>query len=82
MRFDALKGWTSEQKSVVVATYLGWALDAFDYFIFVFVLESVAREFGVPLTEVTIAILLTLAMRPVGAYIFAGLRIAGVGGRP
>src|ERR1700739_3661101 len=70
MRFDALKGWTDEQRSVVIATYLGWTLDAFDYFIFVFVLKDVAEEFSVPLTEVTIAILLTLAMRPVGAFIF------------
>ena len=37
--FDALKGWTSAQKHVVAASYLGWTLDAFDFFLLVFVLQ-------------------------------------------
>jgi SHS family lactate transporter-like MFS transporter len=62
--------WTPEQKSVVVASVLGWTLDAFDYFLFVFVLGDIAHDFGAPITRVTLAITLTLALRPLGAFIF------------
>jgi SHS family lactate transporter-like MFS transporter len=70
MRIAALSGWTSEQKHVVAASFLGWTLDAFDFFLMVFVLKDIAAEFGTQITNVTFAILLTLAMRPIGAYIF------------
>jgi MFS transporter, SHS family, lactate transporter len=70
MRIAALSGWTSQQRSVVVATFLGWTLDAFDFFLLVFVLKDIAREFDTDIKDVTVAILLTLAMRPVGAYLF------------
>ncbi len=70
MRIEALSGWTSEQRHVVAATFLGWALDAFDFFLLVFVLRDIAQEFGTHVEEVTVAITLTLAMRPIGAYIF------------
>ena len=70
MQTTALSGWTREQKHVVAATFLGWALDAFDYFLLVFVLKDISQEFHTEITNVTIAILLTLAMRPVGAFIF------------
>jgi SHS family lactate transporter-like MFS transporter len=70
VRIAALSGWTSEQRHVVVASFLGWALDAFDFFLLVFVLKDIAQEFGTDISNVTIAILLTLAMRPIGAFIF------------
>jgi MFS transporter, SHS family, lactate transporter len=70
MRIAALSGWTSEQKHVVAACFLGWALDAFDFFLLVFVLKDIAAEFKTDITDVTFAILLTLAMRPIGAYVF------------
>jgi MFS transporter, SHS family, lactate transporter len=70
MRVEALSGWTSDQKHVVAATFLGWTLDAFDFFLLVFVLKDIAAEFHSDITEVTFAILLTLAMRPLGAYLF------------
>jgi MFS transporter, SHS family, lactate transporter len=70
MRIEALSGWTSEQKHVVAATFLGWTLDAFDFFLLVFVLKDIAQEFNTHIEDVTFAILLTLAMRPIGAYIF------------
>ena len=70
MRIEALSGWTSDQKHVVAASFLGWTLDAFDFFLLVFVLKDIASEFGTQITAVTFAILLTLAMRPIGAYIF------------
>ena len=70
MATAALSGWTSDQKHVVAASFLGWTLDAFDFFLLVFVLKDIAQDFGTQITEVTFAILLTLAMRPIGAYIF------------
>src|SRR3982074_3789826 len=70
MRRGALSGWTSAQKHVVVATFLGWTLDAFDFFLLVFVLKDIAAEFNTDISQVTLAILLTLAMRPIGAFVF------------
>jgi MFS transporter, SHS family, lactate transporter len=70
MPIAALSGWTREQKHVVAASFLGWALDAFDFFLMVFVLEDIAREFKSDVTDVTVAILLTLATRPIGAFLF------------
>ena len=63
-------GWTSQQKHAVVASYLGWTLDAFDFFLLVFVMKDVAAEFGTTVPVVSWAILLTLACRPIGAFIF------------
>jgi MFS transporter, SHS family, lactate transporter len=70
MAIAALSGWTSEQKHVVAASYLGWTLDAFDFFLMVFVLGNIAHDFGTQITAVAWAIFLTLAMRPIGAYVF------------
>src|ERR1700749_3055261 len=70
MAIAALSGWTSEQKHVVAASFLGWSLDAFDFFLLVFVLKDIAEEFHTDVSNVTLAILLTLAMRPIGAFIF------------
>jgi SHS family lactate transporter-like MFS transporter len=79
MRIEALSGWTSDQKHIVAASFLGWTLDAFDFFLLVFVIKDIAGEFGTQITDVTFAILLTLAMRPIGAYIFG--RVADRWGR-
>jgi MFS transporter, SHS family, lactate transporter len=70
MAIAALSGWTSEQKHVVAASFLGWSLDAFDFFLLVFVLKDIAAEFHTDIPTVSYAILLTLAMRPIGAFIF------------
>jgi SHS family lactate transporter-like MFS transporter len=70
---DALKGWSSEQKHVVAASWLGWTLDAFDFFLMVFVIKDVAASFGVGKTDVAWATTLTLALRPVGAFVFGRL---------
>jgi len=70
---EALQGWTGAQKKVVAASLLGWTLDAFDFFLLVFVLTDVAREFGVPRSTVAWALTLTLALRPLGALIFGRL---------
>lgn len=55
------------------ASFLGWALDAFDFFLLVFVIDDVAKEFGVARPTVAVAITLTLALRPVGAFVFGRL---------
>ncbi len=70
MKIAALTGWTREQRSVVIASFLGWTLDAFDFFLLVFVLKDIAQEFNTPISKVTFAILLTLVARPVGAFLF------------
>ena len=70
MKIAALTGWTRVQRSVVIASFLGWTLDAFDFFLLVFVLKDIAQEFNAAISEVTFAILLTLVMRPVGAFLF------------
>lgn len=63
-------GWTGEQRHVVAASFLGWTLDAFDFFLLVFVLKDIAAEFRTDVADVSFAILLTLAMRPIGALLF------------
>ncbi|SIR37838.1 MFS transporter, SHS family, lactate transporter [Acidiphilium rubrum] len=60
-------------RKVVIAAFLGWTLDAFDFFILIFTFSAVAKTFHVGITAVTIAITLTLAMRPVGALLFGRL---------
>jgi SHS family lactate transporter-like MFS transporter len=70
---QALKGWSPAQKKVVLASFLGWMLDAFDFFLLVFVLTDVAKEFGVGRESVALAITLTLALRPLGAFVFGRL---------
>jgi len=62
--------WTSTQRHIVLASFLGWMLDAFDFFLVVFVLKSIAVDFNSDVKSVTYAIFLTLAMRPVGAFLF------------
>jgi SHS family lactate transporter-like MFS transporter len=73
MDLQVLKGWAAAQVHVVVASYLGWTLDAFDFFLLVFVMQDVAKEFVTPLASVALALTLTLVMRPLGAYIFGRL---------
>ena len=70
---SALRGWSTAQKRAVTASFLGWTLDAFDFFLLVFVLSDVAKEFGVTRPVVSTAVTLTLACRPLGALIFGRL---------
>src|SRR5213596_2742791 len=62
-----------DQRNTFVACFLGWALDAFDFFLLTFVLVPVAHEFGRTIPEVAFGITLTLMMRPLGAFIFGFL---------
>ena len=61
---------TTNQKKTVLASYLGWTLDAFDFFLLTFLIPDIAKEFGVDIPAVSYALFLTLAMRFVGAFIF------------
>ena len=72
---------TAVQRSTFAACFLGWSLDAFDFFLLTLCLRSVAAEFHVGLPAVANAIFWTLAMRPVGALFF-GLMAERWGRRP
>jgi len=65
--------WGPAQRAVVIATFLGWMLDAFDFSLVVFVLKRLASDFDTDVKSVTWAITVTLAARPVGAFIFGRL---------
>ncbi len=73
MFLEPLRGWTAEQRHTVLAAYLGWMLDAFDFFLLIFLVTDVADAFSTSVTAITWAITLTLALRPVGAFIFGRL---------
>jgi SHS family lactate transporter-like MFS transporter len=59
-----------EQRNTFVACFLGWALDALDFFLVTFVLVPLGHDFGQTIPKIAFAITLTLMMRPVGAFIF------------
>jgi SHS family lactate transporter-like MFS transporter len=61
---------TARARNTVIAAFLGWTLDAFDFFILIFTFDEVAKTFGVSITSITVAITLTLASRAVGAFLF------------
>jgi len=58
------------QRNAVLAGFLGWTLDAFDFFILTFVLATVAKDFNKSIPEIALTLTASLAMRPVGAIIF------------
>ena len=58
-----LRDLTPNQRNAVLASFLGWTLDAFDFFIIVFVLKDIAKEFKADIPSVTATLFLTLAMR-------------------
>lgn len=56
--------------AATLAGFLGWTLDAFDFFLVVFALTSIAQEFNRSDGAIALSITLTLAFRPVGAFLF------------
>src|SRR5207249_11628659 len=64
------KSLDRNQRNTFFACFLGWALDAFDFFLLTFVTRQMANDFGASIAELSYAITITLAMRPVGAFIF------------
>src|ERR1700686_2098716 len=69
------------QRNTFIACFLGWSLDAFDFFILIFCVSALATQFQTKVSAITEAIFLTLAMRPVGAVLF-GLMADKFGRRP
>ena len=67
---EQASGLTRDQRNAFFAAWLGWAMDAFDYFLLVFVISDVAKDFDTTKTKVAVATTLTLAARPVGAALF------------
>src|SRR5439155_16043315 len=60
----------ANQRNAVLAGFLGWTLDAFDFFILTLVVDDIARSFGRTRPRIAFAITMTLAMRPIGAIVF------------
>jgi SHS family lactate transporter-like MFS transporter len=63
----------SDQVHAVTASFLGWTLDAFDFFVLVFLVDTLAGQFQVPASKIILTITATLAMRPLGALLFGVL---------
>src|SRR5579862_8745113 len=60
----------ANQRNAVLAGFLGWTLDAFDFFILTLIVDDVAVAFGKSRPQIALAITMTLIMRPVGAVVF------------
>ena len=60
----------SDYTNALIASFLGWTLDAFDFFVLVFTISAIAKDFGTGIPAVVATIAVTLAFRPVGAFIF------------
>jgi MFS transporter, SHS family, lactate transporter len=58
------------QRNAVLAGFLGWTLDAFDFFVLTFVIQDVATAFGKTRPDIALTVSLALITRPIGAVIF------------
>ena len=63
----------SDRWHAVLAGFLGWTLDAFDFFVVIFLFDALAQHFHVSKADIVLSVTGTLAMRPVGALIFGML---------
>ena len=70
---DELKALDKAQRAAFLASFLGWSLDAFDYFLLTFIIKDIAAEFHAAVSTISIAITLTLVARPLGAFVFGRL---------
>src|SRR3954463_3161783 len=67
---DLVEHKGTDHRAALTAGYLGWTLDAFDFFLVVSCLTAIAREFHKSDAELALTLTVTLAFRPVGAFIF------------
>jgi SHS family lactate transporter-like MFS transporter len=65
-----IRALNRDQRNTFIASFLGWTLDAFDFFVVSFVVIHIAGDFKVAVPAVALSITVTLMMRPVGALIF------------
>ena len=72
---------TPVQRNTFIACFMGWSLDAFDFFILTFCVSAIAARFQTKVSDVAEAIFITLAFRPLGAFLF-GLMADRFGRRP
>jgi len=68
-----LRALNNQQRHTVLASFLGWTLDAFDFFLMTFAVSAIATEFKVERPQVFVAVTFTLAARPLGAFFFGRL---------
>jgi SHS family lactate transporter-like MFS transporter len=68
-REPVTKGW----QLAVASGILGWILDAFDFFVVIFLFDVLAANYHVSKAAVVYTLTLTLAMRPLGALAFGAL---------
>jgi SHS family lactate transporter-like MFS transporter len=69
------------QRHTFLAAFLGWTMDSLDFFILIFCIPAIAKEFHTKPSEVLGAVFLTQAFRPVGALLF-GMLADRYGRRP
>ena len=84
MSLSIVQQWralTSKQRNAFVACFLGWSLDAFDFFILTYCISAIAKDFHTGIEQVTEALFWTLVMRPLGALLF-GTLAEKIGRRP
>jgi SHS family lactate transporter-like MFS transporter len=60
----------SDYRSALTAGFLGWTLDAFDFFLVTLCLTAIGKEFHKSDSAIALSITATLAFRPVGAFLF------------
>src|SRR5258706_1039780 len=65
-----MKAERANQRNAVLAGFLGWTLDAFDFFILTLVIDDIAKSFGRTRPDIALTLTVALAARPIGAVIF------------
>ncbi|MED7818360.1 MULTISPECIES: MFS transporter [unclassified Francisella] len=65
-----MQSWKPHQKHTVAASFISWTLDAFDFFILVFLFHRISAYFNTSITVISFTVMLTLICRPIGAFLF------------